>query len=140
MEDIEVWPDAERGIYALLEDVELLGFVLKPSASPSRHSFEDKRLIVVQLETVNTREGDADRVQEVRLTVYGPSRYQATDLFEAILSYISGEDIETPPLHNWPGYYFDSIHRDRGPSSPPYPDNTISPAVGTVLCTARPMA
>lgn len=140
MEDIEVWPDAQRGIHSLLAGVELMDFTLVPSANPRREDFAEPDSVVVHLETVDTREGDIDRVQEIRLTVYGPSTYQSKDLYEAILSLISGEDIESPALHNWPRFYFDKIKRNIGPSTPNYPDDKLFPAMGTVYCTARPMA
>lgn len=140
MDEITVWPDAQRGIHAMIEGVELMGFELVPSANPSREDFAGEQSVVVQLETADTREGDVDRVQEVRLTVFGPSTYQSKDIFEAVLSYISGTDIETPAMHTWPSFYFDEIHRNQGPSSPAYPDDTLYPAMGTVLCRARPMA
>lgn len=138
--DVIVWPDAQRGIHSLLEGREILGFTLQPEATPDRLDFEDAQKVVVQLETVDTREGDIDRVQEIRLTVYGPTVYVSRDIYEQILSLISGIDIDSPALHNWPVFYFDEIRRGQGPSSPSYSDKNYSPATGTVFVTARPMA
>lgn len=138
--DETIWPDAQRGIHALLEGQEALGFEVVPSANPGRAEFDVPGGVVVHLESADSTEGDIERSQEIRITVYGPSVYQSKDIYEVILSYITGEGIETPAAHNWPRFFFDEIRRLRGPSTPNYPDDTIYPAMGTVLATARPMA
>ena len=135
-----VFPDALRGIYALLAEAgEAAGHRIRPELIvPSDYSNVDAP-VVVHVQRVNTTEGAVDRVEEIRFTVYGFTPLQSQDIGEAIISYITGDGIETPPSPDSAGFYFDHIRQRIGPASIDWPTNQVFPVSATVDARARPM-
>lgn len=137
-----VFPDAVRGVEALL-DVEILGHTLHPVLHLPADVFEptDDERVVVHVQRDAVDQGAVDRVEEVRYTVYGASLLDSTDLAEAILSFISGDGVQTPAVPDHAAaFYFDSIRHRIGPTPLDYPNNTVFPVVTVVACRARPMS
>lgn len=136
-----VFPDAVRGVEALLTDVQLLDVPLRPVLHLTADPFtplEDGAVTVhIQRDAITT--GDIDRVEEVRFTVYGTDVLTSSDLAEAILALICGEGIESPWTEHSAPFYFDNIDQRIGPSPLEYPNASVFPVVTVVAVRARPM-
>lgn len=135
-----VYPDATRGVLALLDGVTILGRELRPVVIVPADAMQPGDDAIVHVERVNVTEGAIDRVEEVRLTVYGRTPLESQDIAEAIVSYICGTDIETPAIEGFAAeFYFDSIDQRVGPTVITYPSDTVFPASAVVAARARPM-
>ena len=135
------FPDAVRGVEALLDGVDLMGFRLRPVLWLPDDAFSPRTdgavTVHVQREAITV--GAVDRVEEVRLTVYGPDPLTSSDLAEAILAFICGRGIETPATEHSDSFYFDSIDQRVGPTPLDYPNTSVFPVVTVVAARARPM-
>ena len=135
-----VYPDATRGVLALLDGVTILDYPLRAVAVVPANVFTPSDDVVTHVERVNVSEGVIDRVEEVRLTVYGRTPLESQDITEAIVSYLTGDGIETPAIEGFAdAFYFDSIRQRVGPSVITYPSDTVFPASAVVAARARPM-
>lgn len=144
-----VFPDALRGVEALLDGVEvelpegaqvntyLLRPVLFMTTDPFAASADGSVVVHVQRDAVTT--GAYDRVEEVRFTVYGPHLLTSTDIAETVLALICGDGIESPETEHSAAFYFDRIEQRIGPTPLDYPNTSVFPVVTSVAVRARPM-
>lgn len=135
-----VYPDAVRGIVALLRDVEIAGYPVRPELLVPADYGDHTAPVVVHVQQVNAIEGSVDRVQEVRLTVYGHQPLASQDITEAVLSLITGDGVTTPATESSAEFYFDSIRQRVGPSMLAWPTDQVFPATASVDVRARPMS
>lgn len=141
-----VYPDAVRGIISLVgEAAEEIG--VRPQLIVTDDYADYNLDPIAHVQQVNSTVGDVDRVQEVRITVYGHQPLASQDAAEKILSYITGEGITTPAKPESSGgasdgaaaFYFDSIEQRVGPSMMEWPTDQVFPASVTLDVRARPM-
>lgn len=136
-----VFPDALRGLYALLAEVgEVADHVIRPELIVPADYSDHTAPVAVHLQRVNTAEGHIDRIEEIRLTVYGFTPLQSQDIGEAIISIITGDGVETPPSPDSAGFYFDSIRQRVGPASMDWPTDQVFPVSMSVDVRARPIS
>lgn len=134
-----VYPDAVRGIIALLRGVadEL---DIRPELFVPTDYGDYAQSPVAHIQSINATEGDIDRVQEVRITVYGFQPLASQDAAEKILTLITGDGIVTPAIENLTdSFYFDSIEQRTGPSLLDWPTDQVFPVSAQVDCRARPI-
>lgn len=135
-----VFPDGLRGIWALLAEAgEAAGHLIRPELIVPADYSETGAPVVVHLQRVNTTEGAVDRVEEIRFTVYGFTPLQSQDIGEAVISYITGDGVESPPSPDSAGFFFDYIRQRVGPSSLDWPTDQVFPVSATVDVRARPI-
>lgn len=135
-----VYPDATRGVIALLDGATVLDHVLRPVIVVPADVFEPGETTVVHVERGAVTEGGIDRIEEVHFTVYGRTPLESQDIAEAIVSHVTGEGLETPALEGFTaGFYFDSIRQRIGPTIITYPSDQVFPASAVVAARARPM-
>lgn len=139
MIDQPVWPDAVRGIGAMLRGQQIEGRTIRPVTIVESDLYTTDDLIV-HLEKHRTTTGGIDRVTEVRITVYGPTVTGSDDMAEAIVASICDVDVETPDTEGAASFYFDAIEPREGPAPASVPaDSAVFPSVAVVAVRARPM-
>lgn len=142
-----VYPDALRGINALLREFEFRHFRIRPQFIVPANYADFDRPVVVHLQRINATEGHEDRVEEIRYTVYAFNPLHSSDIAEAIMSYICGDGVTTPAFtESSPGagdgaaaFYFDYIRQRVGPSALDWPTDQVFPVSATVDVRARPI-
>lgn len=139
--DPAVYPDALRGLYVLLADAgEAAGHLIRPELIVPVNYSDHNLPVVVHLQQINTSEGQVDRVEEIRITVYGFTPLQSKDICEAVLSYITGDGVSTPATPESAEYYFDHVRQRLGPSALDWPTDQVFPVSAQVDVRARPMS
>ena len=133
-----IYPDAVRGFCSLLDGADILGHTVAARVIvPVDYATSDET--VVHLSRMTTNEGHLDRVEEVRMVVYGPSVFESTDIAEAILSIITGDAITTPESDYSAEFLFDWVRQRTGPATVDYPNDNIIPVAATFAACARPI-
>ncbi|GAB3192157.1 hypothetical protein [Nesterenkonia suensis] len=135
----EVFPCGVRGLFSLLSVGDVAGFPVRPQLIVPDDLSDVSKPVVVHIQRVNATVGAIDRVEEVRLTVYGFQPLQSQDIAEAIISYVTGDGVSSPPFEDVPSFYFDSIRQRVGPSAMDWPDQ-IFPVAMTLDIRARPIS
>jgi len=134
-----IYPDGVRGVVSLLRGEEYAGLPLHPVVQVPEDVFNNTSRAVVHVQRMNVTEGDGERVEEVRLVVYGRSPLESQDIAEAILSMIVGHGVTTPASQTSAAFYFDSIRQRVGPSAINYPNDSVFPASAAVDLRSRPI-
>lgn len=133
-----IYPDAVRGFCALLDGADILGHKIAARVIvPLDYATSDET--VVHFSRMTTSEGAVDRVEEIRMVVYGPSVFESTDIAEAILSIITGDGIVTPESDYSAEFLFDWVRQRTGPAPVDYPNENIIPVAATFAACSRPI-
>lgn len=138
MSEALVYPDGVRGFCSLLDGADILGHTIAARVIvPVDYATSDET--VVHFSRMSTNEGAVDRVEELRMVVYGPSVFESTDVAEAILSIITGDGIVTPASDYSDEFLFDWVRQRTGPAPVDYPLENVIPVAATFAACARPI-